>query len=230
MREIVFDTETTGLSYSAGHRLVEIGCVELINRVPTGRHFHRYLNPDRDMPVEAFAVHGLSEAFLADKPRFHEICDELIEFLGDCPLIAHNAMFDLGFMNGELGACGRSQLPVDRIVDTLQIARAKHPGAKHTLDALCVRYGIDLSARELHGALLDAQLLAQVFIELTGGRQIALGLAVGDSTGPDRITVASAKSTIRPARIFAPSAEELARHSAFIAGFEDPVWGASVSG
>ena len=230
MREIVFDTETTGLSYSAGHRLVEIGCVELINRVPTGRHFHRYVNPDRDMPVEAFAVHGLSEAFLADKPRFHEICDELIEFLGDCPLIAHNAMFDLGFMNGELKACGRAMLPVDRIVDTLQIARAKHPGAKHTLDALCVRYGVDLSARELHGALLDAQLLAQVFIELTGGRQIALGLAVGETTGPDRITVASAKSNIRPARIFTPSAEELARHSAFMAGFEDPVWGVPASG
>ncbi|HEV7287324.1 DNA polymerase III subunit epsilon [Sphingomonas sp.] len=230
MREIVFDTETTGLSYSAGHRLVEIGCVELINRVPTGRHFHRYVNPDRDMPVEAFAVHGLSEAFLADKPRFHEICDELIEFLGDCPLIAHNAMFDLGFMNGELKACGRAILTVDRIVDTLQIARTKHPGAKHTLDALCVRYGVDLSARELHGALLDAQLLAQVFIELTGGRQIALGLAVGETTGPDRITVASTKSNIRPARIFTPSAEELARHSAFMAGFEDPVWGTAASG
>ncbi len=230
MREIVFDTETTGLSYSAGHRLVEIGCVELINRVPTGRHFHRYVNPDRDMPVEAFAVHGLSEAFLADKPRFHEICDELIEFLGDSPLIAHNAMFDLGFMNGELKACGRAILTVDRIVDTLQIARTKHPGAKHTLDALCVRYGVDLSARELHGALLDAQLLAQVFIELTGGRQIALGLAVGETTGPDRITVASTKSNIRPARIFTPSAEELARHSAFMAGFEDPVWGTAASG
>ena len=230
MREIVFDTETTGLSFSAGHRLVEIGCVELINRVPTGRHFHRYVNPDRDMPVEAFAVHGLSEAFLADKPRFHEICDELVEFLGDCPLIAHNAMFDLGFMNGELKTCGRALLTVDRIVDTLQIARTKHPGAKHTLDALCVRYGVDLSARELHGALLDAQLLAQVFIELTGGRQIALGLAVGETTGPDRITVASAKSNIRPARIFMPSAEELARHSAFMAGFEDPVWGSAASG
>ncbi|WP_337848193.1 DNA polymerase III subunit epsilon [Sphingomonas sp.] len=230
MREIVFDTETTGLSFSAGHRLVEIGCVELINRVPTGRHFHRYLNPDRDMPAEAFAVHGLSEAFLADKPRFPEICDELIEFLGDCPLIAHNAMFDLGFMNGELGACGRAMLPVERIVDTLQIARAKHPGAKHTLDALCVRYGVDLSARELHGALLDAQLLAQVFIELTGGRQIALGLAVEESYGSDRITLASAKSHIRPARIFAPNEAELARHSAFMAGFEDPLWGVPAAG
>jgi DNA polymerase-3 subunit epsilon len=230
MREIVFDTETTGLSFSAGHRLVEIGCVELINRVPTGRHFHRYLNPDRDMPAEAFAVHGLSEAFLADKPRFPEICDDLLAFLGDSPLIAHNAMFDLGFMNGELDACGRTLLPVERIVDTLQIARAKHPGAKHTLDALCVRYGVDLSARELHGALLDAQLLAQVFIELTGGRQIALGLAVEESYGSDRITLASAKSHIRPARIFAPSEAELARHSAFMAGFEDPLWGVPAAG
>ncbi len=230
MREIVFDTETTGLSYSAGHRLVEIGCVELINRVPTGRHFHRYLNPDRDMPAEAFAVHGLSEAFLADKPRFHDVCDDLIEFLGDCPLVAHNAAFDFGFVNGELGTCGRATLSLDRMVDTLQIARVRHPGAKHTLDALCVRYGVDLSARELHGALLDAQLLAQVFIELTGGRQIALGLAVEEAVGPDRISVSAARSNVRPARVFMPSVEELARHSAFMAGFEDPLWGGPASG
>lgn len=224
MREIVFDTETTGLSFNGGHRLVEIGCVELVNRVPTGRHFHAYINPDRDMPAEAFAVHGLSEAFLADKPRFHEVCGELIEFLGDCPLIAHNAMFDYGFINGELGACGRPLLPVERIVCTLQMARARHPGAKHTLDALCVRYGIDLSARELHGALLDAQLLAQVFIELTGGRQIALGLSVEEAAraGSDLIV---AKNNVRPARVFTPSEEELARHRAFMKGFEEPLWG-----
>lgn len=230
MREIVFDTETTGLSFSAGHRLVEIGCVELINRVPTGRHFHRYLNPDRDMPVEAFAVHGLSEAFLADKPRFHEVCDDLIEFMGDCPLIAHNAAFDFGFVNGELGTCGRAILSLERMVCTLQLARARHPGAKHTLDALCVRYGVDLSARELHGALLDAQLLAQVFIELTGGRQIALGLAVEQAAGPERIEFGAAKTNLRPARVFVPSAEELARHSAFMAGFEDALWDAQAVG
>lgn len=229
MREIVFDTETTGLSFNAGHRLVEIGCVELVNRVPTGRSFHCYLNPDRDMPAEAFAVHGLSAAFLADKPRFPEICDDLIAFIGDCPLIAHNAMFDYGFINGEFGACGRPPLPVERIVDTLTLARARHPGAKHTLDALCVRYGIDLSARELHGALLDAQLLAQVFIELTGGRQITLGLAV-EQGGGERIEIAAAKNNVRPARVFVPSEAELGRHSAFMAGFEEPLWGTPPSG
>ncbi len=229
MREIVFDTETTGLSFKAGHRLVEIGCVELVNRVPTGRSFHRYLNPDRDMPAEAFAVHGLSAAFLADKPRFPEICDDLIAFLGDCPLIAHNAMFDYGFINGELGACGRPLLQAERIVDTLTMARARHPGAKHTLDALCVRYGIDLSARELHGALLDAQLLAQVFIELTGGRQITLGLAV-EQGGSERIEIAAVKNNVRPARVFVPSEAELDRHSAFMAGFEEPLWGMPPSG
>ncbi len=227
MREIVFDTETTGLSFSAGHRLVEIGCVELVNRLPTGRSFHCYLNPDRDMPVEAFNVHGLSEAFLKDKKRFPEVCDELIAFMGDSPLIAHNAMFDYGFINGELKTCGRPLLPVDRIVCTLQLARTRHPGAKHTLDALCVRYGIDLSARELHGALLDAQLLAQVFIELTGGRQITLGLSVEDA-GSDRIEIA-ARSNVRPARIFTPSDAELVRHSAFMAKFEEPLWRAAAS-
>jgi DNA polymerase-3 subunit epsilon len=229
MREIVFDTETTGLSFNGGHRLVEIGCVELINRVPTGRHFHAYLNPDRDMPAEAFAVHGLSEAFLKDKPRFPEVCGDLIEFLGDCPLIAHNAMFDYGFINGELGQCGRPLLSVERIVCTLQMARSRHPGAKHTLDALCVRYGIDLSARELHGALLDAQLLAQVFIELTGGRQIALGLAVEHAAASDRPERVAAKNNVRPARVFAPSDEELARHRAFMGGFEEPLWGLAAS-
>lgn len=227
MREIVFDTETTGLSYSGGHRLVEIGCVELINRVPTGRHYHVYLNPERDMPAEAFAVHGLSEAFLKDKPRFAEVCGDLIEFLGDSPMIAHNAMFDYGFLNGELGACGRALLNVERIVCTLQMARTRHPGAKHTLDALCVRYGIDLSARELHGALLDAQLLAQVFIELTGGRQIALGLAVDESEDDAQPAWTPSKVAVRPSRNFAPSEAELARHQAFMAGFDAPLWSAT---
>lgn len=224
MREIVFDTETTGLSFSAGHRLVEIGCVELINRVPTGRNFHKYVNPQRDMPPEAFAVHGLSEQFLADKPLFPTICDELIEFMGDSPMIAHNAMFDLGFLNGEFAAAGYPQLGVDRIVDTLQLARAKHPGAKHTLDALCVRYGIDLSARELHGALLDAQLLAQVFIELTGGRQINLGLKVEETEEVTRSESGAMKAHGRPLRIFTASEAELARHSRFMEGFTDPLW------
>src|SRR6478735_8717857 len=160
MREIVFDTETTGLDPASGDRLVEIGCIELVNRVPTGRTFHAYCNPDRTMPMEAERVHGLSDAFLADKP-----------------LIAHNAQFDFGFLNWELGACGHPEVALERMIDTLVLARRRHPGAKHSLDAMCVRYGIDRSHRVLHGALLDAELLAQVYVELTGGRQIGLALA-----------------------------------------------------
>src|SRR3954471_9447989 len=177
MREIVFDTETTGLSPLAGDRMVEIGCVELVNRVETGRHFHAYFNPDRTMPAGAEAVHGLSDAFLADKPRFHERAGELIDFLGDCPLVGHNASFDFGFLNHELNNCGRPLVCMTRMVDTLQIARTRHPGAKHSLDALCTRFGVDRSLRVKHGALIDAQLLAQCYVELTGGRQIGLGLA-----------------------------------------------------
>ncbi len=176
MREIVFDTETTGLSFPGGDRLVEIGCVELVNRVETGRVFHVYLNPERSMPAEAQAVHGLSDAFLSDKKRFHEECEAFLEFIADAPLIAHNAGFDFAFINGELGKCGRPLVCTSRMVDTLAIARQRLPGAKHTLDALCSRFGIDRSRRVLHGALLDAQLLAQVYVELSGGRQIGLGL------------------------------------------------------
>jgi DNA polymerase III subunit epsilon len=174
MREIVFDTETTGLSPIDGHRLVEIGCVELLNRVETGRTYHCYFNPDRSMPPEAEAVHGLSSRFLSDKPRFAEQVDELIRFIGEAPLVAHNAAFDFGFLNCELTAVGHSQIAMTRMVDTLSIARNKHPGAKHSLDALCARYGIDRSHRIKHGALLDAQLLAQLYVELMGGRQIGL--------------------------------------------------------
>lgn len=224
MREIVFDTETTGLSFSGGDRLVEIGCVELVNRVPTGRHFHRYLNPERDMPLEAEKVHGLSARFLSDKPLFTDVVEELIDFLGDCPLVAHNATFDFGFLNGELDRCSRPRVAMERMVDTLAIARVRHPGAKHSLDALCVRYGIDLSARELHGALLDAQLLAQVYIELTGGRQITLGLAENMPIIRDTAAEARAPVTVRPARHFAPAAEELERHAAFLKGIDGPLW------
>src|ERR1700760_1417944 len=176
MREIVFDTETTGLSFSGGDRMVEIGCIEMINRVETGRSFHLYFNPERPMPVEAFRIHGLSDVFLSDKPRFHEKVDELLEFLGDSRLVAHNASFDFGFLNGELGKLGREIISLDRMIDTVAMARQRHPGAKHSLDALCNRYGIDRSHRVLHGALLDAQLLCQVYVELTGGRQIGLTL------------------------------------------------------
>ncbi|MEI9927600.1 MAG: DNA polymerase III subunit epsilon [Sphingomonas sp.] len=230
MREIVFDTETTGLSFSSGDRLVEIGCVELVNRVPTGRHYHAYVNPERMMPAGAFAVHGLSDMFLSDKPLFHHVAEELIDFLGDCPLVAHNAAFDFGFLNGELSRCGRPQVAIERMVDTLTLARTRHPGAKHSLDALCARYGIDLSQRALHGALLDAQLLAQVYVELTGGRQITLGLAVDAPVMRETVAEGVARVHVRPARHFAPSAAELVRHAAFVSGLDEPLWGAAASG
>jgi DNA polymerase-3 subunit epsilon len=174
MREIVFDTETTGLDPYQGHRLVEIGCIELVNRIPSGQHFHRYINPERGIPEEAFAVHGLSVDFLKDKPRFPEICEELIEFIGDAPLVAHNASFDLDFLNAELERCKQLLLTRDRLVDTLMLARRRHPGGSNRLDDLCARYGIDNSRRTKHGALLDAELLAEVYVELIGGRQASL--------------------------------------------------------
>lgn len=224
MREIVFDTETTGFKFSEGDRLVEIGCVELVNRVETGATFHRYFNPGRPMPKEAEAVHGLSDAFLADKPAFHTAIDELLDFLGDSPLIAHNASFDFGFLNGELGAAKRDPISLTRMVDTLAIARSRHPGAKHTLDALCVRFGIDRSRRVLHGALLDAQLLSQVYVELMGGRQIGFGLDAGPAEVADAVE-AVAPSRARPPRQFSASEAELAVHAAFVGTLKDPLWG-----
>jgi DNA polymerase-3 subunit epsilon len=230
MREIVFDTETTGLSFSGGDRLVEIGCVELVNKVMTGRHYHVYLNPERPVPVEAFRVHGLSDVFLSDKPLFRDVVEDLIDFIGDSPMIAHNAHFDFGFINGEMTRCGRPIVSLDRMVDTLVIARTRHPGAKHTLDALCSRYGIDLSARTLHGALLDAQLLAQVYVELTGGRQISMGLAVDVPVMRETAAEATSRVHVRPARHFAPSEAELERHAAFLKKLEEPIWGQAASG
>ncbi|WP_454885814.1 DNA polymerase III subunit epsilon [Sphingomonas oryzagri] len=232
MREIVFDTETTGLSPSNGDRLVEIGCIEIVNRVETGRSYHAYFHPDRDMPMEAERVHGLSITFLSDKPRFHESVESLLEFIGDSPLIAHNAAFDFGFLNAELERCGRPIVAMDRMIDTLAIARTRHPGAKHSLDALCTRYGIDRSHRVKHGALLDAQLLAQLYVELTGGRQIGLGLAesaviVVPGTIVANVTAAPVSRAIRPPRPHAPSADELERHQAFVATLVNPVWATS---
>ena len=229
MREIVFDTETTGLSFQGGDRLVEIGCVELVNRVETGRTFHRYINPERDMPEEAERVHGLSARFLSDKPLFAHIIEEMLEFLGDAPLIAHNAGFDFSFLNGELLRHTRPEICRTRMVDTLMLARTRHPGAKHTLDALCVRYGIDRSHRVLHGALLDAQLLAQVYVELTGGRQIGLGLAE-DVAVVETVAVGSVHRDVRPPRPHAASAAELAAHAEFMRGIKEPLWGASAFG
>jgi len=225
MREIVFDTETTGLSPAGGDRMVEIGCVEMFNRVETGRHFHAYFNPERDMPFEAEAVHGLTNLFLSDKPRFAERADELLGFIEDSPLVAHNAGFDFGFLNHELERCGRMTVGMHRMVDTLTLARSRHPGAKHSLDALCMRFGIDRSHRVKHGALLDAQLLAQVYVELTGGRQIGLGL-VAEAGG---VSVAQSAGRVvvrepRPARPHFAAAEELERHRAFIARLVNPLW------
>ena len=225
MREIVFDTETTGLNPAGGDRMVEIGCIEMINRVETGRHFHAYFNPLRSMPAEAEAVHGLSNLFLSNQPLFEDQVEALIEFLGDAPLVAHNASFDFGFLNNELQRCGRPIVCMSRMVDTLVLARARHPGAKHSLDALCTRFGVDRSMRVKHGALLDAQLLAQVYVELTGGRQIGLGL-VADTNAGD-VSVSGPTVTVREPRVPRPhfaSAEELERHRAFIARIASPLW------
>lgn len=228
MREIVFDTETTGLSPHEGHRLVEIGCVELFNRCETGNHFHCYINPERTMPSEAEAVHGLSAIFLSDKPVFASIAAELIAFIGDSPLIAHNATFDFGFLNWELAACGHDPVCLSRMIDTLALARTRHPGAKHSLDALCTRYGVDRSQRVKHGALLDAQLLAQVYVELTGGRQIGFSLAEQPAMATSATTLSTpvVSRRYRPPRPHRASEAELAAHAAFVATLSDPLWSA----
>ncbi|MCC6940689.1 DNA polymerase III subunit epsilon [Novosphingobium sp.] len=227
MREIVFDTETTGLDPRSGDRLVEIGCIEMINRVPSGAVYHCYFNPERDMPAEAEAVHGLSIAFLSDKPRFAEKAGEFLEFIQDSPLVAHNAGFDFGFMNTELELCGLEPVSRDRMIDTVAIARRKHPGAKLSLDALCSRYGIDRSHRTKHGALLDAELLAQLYVELQGGRQIGLELAAEARMMTEQSVIgisSSVSRTFRSPRPHTASEEELARHADFMAGFSEPIW------
>ena len=225
MREIVFDTKTTGLDPAQGDRIVEIGCIELVNRCETGNSFHAYFNPQMAMPSIAEQIHGLSDAFLADKPLFEDVVEDLLDFIGDAPLVAHNAMFDYGFLNAELAGCGRLHLQRARIVDTLAISKTRHPGAKHSLDALCTRYGIDRSHRVQHGALLDAQLLAQVYVELTGGRQIGLDMM---SPAPMR-PAASANLSLSPitgrrARPHSASAGDVVRHRAFVATLADPLW------
>lgn len=230
MREIVFDTETTGLDPRTGDRMVEIGCIELVNLVPTGETFHAYFNPERDMPAGAEQVHGLSAAFLADKPLFRDTVDALLDFIGDSPMIAHNAGFDFAFLNSELEICTREPVCLTRMIDTVAIAKKRHPGAKLSLDALCSRYGIDRSHRVKHGALLDAELLAQVYIELRGGRQIGLELAA------DRELATAAAPALqgfarpepgprRTPRPHSASADELARHAGFVAKIKDAVWG-----
>ncbi|PZQ14223.1 MAG: DNA polymerase III subunit epsilon [Ancylobacter novellus] len=214
MREIVLDTETTGLDPATGDRVVEIGCVELLNRIPTGASYHIYINPERDMPDEAFRVHGLSSEFLSDKPRFAEIADEFLAFIDEDALVIHNASFDMGFLNAELSRLGKPKLGRERVVDTLMLARRKNPGGQNSLDALCARYGIDNSKRTKHGALLDSEILAEVYLELLGGRQATLGL----SPLAGRAAARGAKVAQRPTPL-APrlTAEEVEAHLAFVA-------------
>jgi DNA polymerase III subunit epsilon len=225
MREIVFDTETTGLDPYQGHRLVEIGCIELVNRFPTGRTFHRYLNPERDMPQEAFAVHGLSYDFLKSQPLFASVVEELLAFLGDAALVAHNAMFDLSFLNAELERITQAAIPRDRLVDTLLLARRKYPGSSNRLDDLCVRFGIDNSRRTKHGALLDAELLAEVYVELVEARQAQLGL-VAVPTSPVAARNSARAARVRPIPLPQRITDaERDAHGAFIATLgEKAIW------
>lgn len=221
MREIVLDTETTGLDPSAGHRVVEIGCVELVNHVATGRTYHRYINPERDIPEEAYKVHGLDRAFLENHPQFQELADEFLEFLAEDRLIIHNAEFDMRFLNHELGQVGRPRIPFERAVDTVAMARKRFPGAQVNLDALCKRFEIDNSARELHGALLDCELLAEVYLELLGGRQPGLELAEA-RRGPARVEIAERPP--REPRPHSPSESEKAAHAAMLEKVKNPIW------
>lgn len=224
LREIAFDTETTGLDPEVGHRIVEIGCVEMIGHIRTGRVFHCYVNPEREMPKEAEAVHGLSSHFLSDKPRFCEVAKDFLEFIADSHLVIHNAGFDMKFINHELFLAEHPTITMQRAVDTLPLARQKFPGQPNSLDALCRRFNVDLSQRTKHGALLDAELLADVYLELRGGRQTSLSL---NSTTALSDNLQEAIEVIKveiPERHFEPSSQELARHRAFIEKLKNPMW------
>lgn len=219
MREIVLDTETTGIDPADGHRIVEIGCVELLNHVPTGQVFHVYVNPERPMPSGAFAVHGLADAFLAQKPCFAAVAEAFLAFIGDDPLIIHNAVFDIGFLNAELVRAGMAPIPATRAICTLTKARRMFPGAPASLDALCRRYSVDLSDRDFHGALKDSQLLAAVYLELIGGRQPALVLAANQMRRPPAVAPAR-----RTALRIEPTRDEAAAHATFVARLNEPLW------
>jgi DNA polymerase-3 subunit epsilon len=223
VREIILDTETTGLDPASGDRVVEIGCIEAHNHMPTGEVFHTYVNPERDMPEGAFAVHGLSSEFLADKPKFAEITDRFLEFIGDAPLVIHNAEFDLRFLNAEMSLLGREAILRSRAVDTVALARRRYPGAQVSLDALCRRFEIDLTRREKHGALLDAELLAEVYLYLMGGRQPGLDLQI-DAGAVNAPAAAETERPLRAARAHAPSPAETEAHEALLDQITEPIW------
>lgn len=226
MREIALDTETTGLDPLTGDRVVEIGCVEMYDRIRTGKTFQAYINPQRDMPEEAFRVHGISNEFLKDKPVFAAIAKDWLEFIGDSRLVIHNAQFDLKFLNHELKLLGLPSIPADRATDTIQIARRKFPGAPAKLDALCKRFNIDLSARTKHGALLDSELLADVYLELMGGRQEAMLLQAEpvNASASSAQVEAGVETLSIPRREFPPTPEELAAHEEFLKKIKNPLW------
>ena len=228
MREIVLDTETTGLDPFSGHRLVEIGCVELLNHMPTGNTYHQYINPRRDMPQEAFDVHGLGIDFLSKYPEFDKIADAFLDFIGDAKLVIHNASFDMKFLNAELEWADKTKIPLDQATDTLDMARRKFPGAQNSLDALCRRFGVDNSAREKHGALLDSEILAEVYLELIGGRQPTLIDASAPQQKPTQTLTQSAEIKVKPRATKLPSLlseEERAAHSEFVKTLGDkPLW------
>jgi len=223
MREVILDTETTGVDPASGHRVVEIGCIELIDGVRSGQFFQAYLNPERDMPEEAFRIHGISGEFLKDKPGFAEIVDSFLTFIADSPLVIHNAAFDMRFINAELERVGFPPLPFDRAIDTVTMARKKFPGSPANLDALCKRFNIDLSSRTKHGALLDSELLAEVYIELLGGKQAALALDANKNSDAQALAKAETKSALPP-REFPILPEEIEAHELMLGKLKKPIW------
>lgn len=228
LREVVFDTETTGLDPKQGHRVIEIGCVEIVNKIRTGNHYHCYINPQRDVPAASTAVHGLTEEFLRDKPLFKDVADDFLNFIGSDPLVIHNAAFDMKFINHELQMVNKPLVFPGKVVDTLEMARKKFPGAKANLDALCNRFGIDLSARTKHGALLDAELLADVYLELIGGRQIFMSLEEEKKETKQQKMASKFETkqpkTMREPRHYALTEEEQSLHDAFVGKMKEPIW------
>ncbi|MGO1119546.1 DNA polymerase III subunit epsilon [Rhodovibrionaceae bacterium A322] len=224
MREIVLDTETTGLDPKAGHRIIEIGCVELENHMPTGRGLQLYINPERDIPEDSIKIHGITEEFVKDKPPFRKVCQEFLDFIQEDKLVIHNAEFDIRFLNAELAREGKPPIPMERSIDTVKIARKRFPGAQVNLDALCRRFDIDLSARVVHGALLDCELLAAVYLELSGGRQPGLELKKTSQLSSNAGETIKASRRHREPRPHVAAEEELAAHNSFLEGLKNPIW------